>query len=144
MIIITTVALIIKWLLLQPIHNELVNKYQQNQPIYYQRIAFCDLIDFENFNMLTFPIACFLILLFIISSKRTSFMREKCHGYFAPVLPLDFYVHIKRQFAAVVFAIIADELLDIVTGVLQGNQSSDQGWILFFHSQIFLPTHSAS
>lgn len=79
--------------------------------------------------MLTFPIAFLLILIFAILSKRTSFMRGKCKGYFAPVLPLDFYVHIKRKFAAVIFAIVADELLFIIRQVLTDNSSSNQGLI---------------
>ena len=125
--IVATIALIVKWLLLQPIHNELVNKYQEKEPVYYDRNSFCDIIDLQDFNLLTFPIACFLILIFVIFAKRTSCLREKCKGYVAPVIPLDFYIHVKRKFAAVVFAIVADELLDIITQVLTGNTSSNQG-----------------
>lgn len=134
MLIIIIGSLITKWLLLQPIHNELVNKYNQNESIYYERNTFCNLIDLEDFNMLTFPITCFLILLFIIFSQRTSCMRGKCKGYFAPILPLDFYIHIKRKFAAVIFAIIADELLNILNEVFTESDSSDQGRKILFHS----------
>ena len=77
--------------------------------------------------MLTFPIAFLLIVIFAIFSKRTSCMRGKCKDYFVPVLPLDFYVHIKRKFAAVIFAIIADELLSIIRQVLTDNSSSNYG-----------------
>jgi hypothetical protein len=132
MLIITTIALIVKWLLLQPIHNELVDKYKQGELLFYERNSFCDLIDLEDFNMLTFPIACLIILIFIIFSKRTSCMRQKLKGYCAPVIPIDFYIHIKRKFAAVVFAVIADELLDIVDQVITGNTSEGEGLNLFF------------
>ena len=54
-------------------------------------------------------------------------MRKQCEGYVGPVIPLDFYVHIKRKFAAVVFAIIADELLDIINQVINGNTSNGEG-----------------
>jgi hypothetical protein len=127
MLIVTVVALVVKWSLLQPIHNELVNKYKKNETIFYQRNSICNLIDVSDLNMLTFPIACFLILIFASFSKRTSYRRNKLNGYIAPVLPIDFYIHIKRKFAAVVFAIIADELLDIVNQIIAGNTSTGQG-----------------
>ncbi|CAF1150450.1 unnamed protein product [Adineta ricciae] len=132
MVILTIIALTVKWLLIQPIHNELVKKYNVNDSLFYQREPICDIIDFSNFNMLTFPIACFLVLIFIISSKRTSCLRDKFKGYIGPVIPLDFYVHIKRKFAAVIFAIIADELLSIVMEVITGNSPSDQGVIIVY------------
>lgn len=124
---VATGGLLVKWSLLQPIHNELVSKYQQQEPVYYERNSFCAIIDLQDFNMLTFPIACCLILIFIVFSKRSSCMPGKCKGYIAPVLPLDFYIHVKRKFAAVVFAVIADDLLDVVTEVITGNTSTDQG-----------------
>lgn len=127
MFIVAIIALIVKWLLLQPIHDELVKKYGDKEAVYYDRNSFCDIIDLQDFNLLTFPIACFVILIFIIFSKRASCLREKCKGYIAPVIPLDFYIHVKRKFAAVVFALIADELLDIITQVITGNSSSNQG-----------------
>lgn len=131
MIVITTAALLIKWSLLQPIHNELVKKFQQDEPLFYTRNSFCNLIDLADFNMFTFPIACCVIFIFIIFSKRTSCMRNKFNGYFAPVIPIDFYSHIKRKFAIVVFAIIADELLDIINQILNGNSSNANGLIFF-------------
>ncbi|CAF0783583.1 unnamed protein product [Adineta steineri] len=132
MLIVTTVALVTKWSLVQPIHNELVKKYQEQDLLFYTRKSFCRLIDFEDFNMLTFPIACLLVIIFIIFSKRTSCMRQKLKGYIAPVIPIDFYMHIKRKFAAVVFAIIADELVDIVSQVLLGETSNDDGVIVVY------------
>lgn len=126
-LVITTVALVVEWSLLQPIHNELVNKYKQDELLFYNRNSFCDLIDLEDFNMLTFPIACLFVFIFAIFSKRTSFLRNKFKSYFGPVIPLDFYIHIKRKFAAVVFAAISDELLDIVTQVVSGDTSGDEG-----------------
>ena len=131
-IIITTIALIIKWLLLQPIHNEIVNKYKNGELLIYERISFCDIIDLEDFNVLTLPIAVFIILIFIVSSKRTSCMPEKLHGYIAPVVPLDFYINIKRKFFAVVFAAIADDLLNIVNQVINGDTPQADGLNLFF------------
>ena len=123
MLIITVLALITKWLLLKPIHNELVDKYKQEEPVFYQRQSFCNLIDLEDMNMLTFPIACFLLIIFIIFSKRTSCGKQNLHSYIGPVIAVDFYVHIKRKFAAVIFAIIAEELLDIINQVLNGESS---------------------
>ncbi|UJR33960.1 hypothetical protein I4U23_021376 [Adineta vaga] len=132
MVIVTIVALIVKWLLIQPIHDELVKKYNDNEPLFYQRNSFCAIIDYSDFNLLTFPIACFLVLVFVIFSKRTTCLRKKLKGYIGPVIPLDFYIHVKRKFAAVVFAIIADELLSIVIQVLVGDTSKDQGVIVVY------------
>ncbi|CAF2333515.1 unnamed protein product [Rotaria sp. Silwood2] len=132
MLIITVAGLTVKWSLLQSIHNELVNKYKRADLLFYERNSICNIVDLEDFNMLTFPVACFFILIFIIFSKRTSCMKKKLNGYIAPIVPIDFYVHIKRKFAAVVFAIIADELLDIINQVINGNTSQDQGVIVVY------------
>lgn len=127
MAVIAIMALITKWLLLQPIHDELVRKYRNSELLFYERQPICDVIDLQDFNLITFPVACFLTLIFIVFSRRTSFMRKKCNGYIGPVVPLDFYMHVKRKFAAVVFAIVADELLDIINQVINGNTSNGEG-----------------
>ncbi|CAF0776749.1 unnamed protein product [Rotaria sp. Silwood1] len=132
MLIITVTGLIVKWSLLRPIHNELVNKYKRADLLFYERNSICTFIDLEDFNMLTFPVACFFLLIFIIFSKRTSCMKQKLNGHIAPIVPIDFYVHIKRKFAAVVFAIISDELLDIVNQVINGNTPKGEGVIVVY------------
>ncbi|CAF0739179.1 unnamed protein product [Rotaria sordida] len=132
MLIITAAGLTVKWSLLQPIHNELVNKYKRADLLFYERNSICNIIDLEDFNMLTLPVACFFMLIFIIFSKRTSCMKKKLNGHVAPIVPIDFYTHIKRKFAAVVFAIIADELLDIVNQVINGNTSKEEGVIVVY------------
>jgi hypothetical protein len=114
MIIVTGAALAAKWSLIQPIHNEIVHKIQTNQPLYYEKNPICRLMKMNEINVMTFPVACLLILIFIIRSKRTSFLPDKYHGYGAPPMPVDFLSHIDRKFAAVVFAICADELFNIM------------------------------
>ena len=116
-------ALLSKWAIIQQIHNEIVHKYHTNQSLYYTQNPICGVIDLQQFNVLTFPIACFLIILFIIRTKRTSLLRDKCYGYGAPPMPVDFLSHIDRKFAAVVFAICADELLAIMEEALGGGKS---------------------
>jgi hypothetical protein len=59
-------------------------------------------------------------------------MPEKLHGYIAPIVPLDFYINIKRKFFAVAFAAIADDLLDIFNQVINGDIPQADGLNLFF------------
>lgn len=118
MCIVAAAALLSKWAIIQQIHNEIVHKYYTNQSLYYTQNSICGVINLQQFNVLTFPIACFLIILFIIRTKRTSLARNKCYGYGAPPMPVDFLSHIDRKFAAVVFAICADELLSIMEEAL--------------------------
>ncbi|CAF4418668.1 unnamed protein product, partial [Adineta steineri] len=39
--ILAAIGLISKWSLIQPIHNEIVNKYETNQSLYYVENSFC-------------------------------------------------------------------------------------------------------
>ncbi|CAF1339227.1 unnamed protein product [Adineta steineri] len=130
--ILAAIGLVAKWSLIQPIHNEIVNKYETNQSLYYVENSFCDTTDYDYFNLITFPISCFLILLFIITTKRTSLFRDKLWGYGAPPMPVDFISHIDRTFAAVIFAICADELLNIIQQVLDGNSKGGDGVIVVY------------
>jgi hypothetical protein len=132
MIILVGIALVSKWSIIQPIHNEIVHKYQTDEPIYYIQNSFCNIINLKEFNVITFPFACLLIILFIIRTKRTSFMRDKCYGYGAPPMPVDFISEIDRKFAAVVFAICADELLSIIQEVINGSSTKVNGVILSY------------
>ncbi|CAF3523816.1 unnamed protein product [Rotaria socialis] len=75
-ILIAAAGLITKWLLIQPIHNELVYKYRTNQSLYFVPYAFCKLTSIDEFSLITFPVACFLILILIISIKRTLSLPE--------------------------------------------------------------------
>jgi hypothetical protein len=125
--ILAVVGLVTRWLLLQPIHDQIVRKYQEQTALFYERHSICEIIDLQDFNLLTFPLACFLTLLFICLNKRASCLRLKLKGFIGPVIPLDFYIHIQRTFAVVVFAVVADEILDIINQVINGNTSNGEG-----------------
>ncbi|CAF1129155.1 unnamed protein product [Didymodactylos carnosus] len=124
---IAAAALIVKAFLLKPIHNDIVNKYETNQTLMYQPNDICSVIDLQDFNMLTFPVACALIILYAIISKRNSLKNTLCHGYLAPPVPLDYFARIKRKLAAIIFAVTANELLEIVYQVLTENKSDGEG-----------------
>jgi len=127
MVIVTVSALLIKWSIIRSIHNDIVGKYERNESTYFTPNSFCNVIRSEEINLITFPIACFLILVFIIRTKRTSLLRDHCHGYGAPPIPADFLSHIDRKFVAVVFAICSDELLKIIDQTINGGSSSSGG-----------------
>ncbi|CAF0739997.1 unnamed protein product [Adineta ricciae] len=133
-------TLVVKWSILKPIHDEVVYKYENNQSVYFNTHSVCPIINFRaDFNIFTFPIACLLILLFVIITKRVSSRHNRyCKGYFGIVIPLDFFGHVKRTLAAVIFAVFADELLDIANELLAGGRkSSNQGVIITYLTQIF-------
>jgi hypothetical protein len=132
MCILAATALLSTWAIIQPIHDEIVRKYENNQSVYYIPNSICNVINLQQFNVLTFPVACFLIILFIIRTKRTSLLRDKCYGYGGPPIPVDFIAHIDRKFAAVVFAICADELLSIMEEAISGNSPKADGIILVY------------
>ncbi|CAF0879308.1 unnamed protein product [Didymodactylos carnosus] len=88
-------ALIIKPFLLKPIYNDIVNKYETDQTLMYKPNNICSVINFQDFNMLTFPVACAPIILYTILSKRNSLKKSVCTGYFAPPVPLDYFARIK-------------------------------------------------
>jgi hypothetical protein len=121
MIIIASAALVGYWSIIQSIHDEIVYKYETGQPVYYIQKSFCSVMNFQQWNILTFSVACFLILLFIMQTKRTSLSVNKCSGYGGPPIPVDFLSHMDRKFAAVVFAICADELLSIMEEAISGS-----------------------
>ncbi|CAF3004156.1 unnamed protein product [Rotaria sp. Silwood2] len=131
-IIFTCVALISKWSLIQPIHNELVTKYLTNQSLYYVKNSFCDTMSLQDFNVITFPVACFLILILIIRTKRISLVPNLCYGYGAPPMPVDFLSDVDRKFAAFIFAVCADELLFIMLSVIDGTASKGEGVIITY------------
>lgn len=119
-------TLLARWRILQPIHDEIVEKYLNESSIFFTRHSLCHVIDLRtDFNVITFPVACFLIIVFSLMLKRVSFHRGKCcWGYFGVPIPLNFFGHWKRTFTAVVFAIFADELLSIANQMFSGKQSS--------------------
>jgi len=136
-LILTILALIVKWKLIQPIHDEIVEKYNlnPNQPLFFKSHSICQTIDLvQQFNVLTFPIACFIILLFSIITKRMSKRRHRCmKDRIGIPIPLDFFSQIKRTLAAVIFALFADELLTIVQNTFSSDRSSrGHGNILFY------------
>ncbi|CAF3017534.1 unnamed protein product [Rotaria sp. Silwood2] len=138
-ILLATSTLIVKWIILKPIHEEIVDKFKKAQPIFFTRHSICRIIDLKaEFNLFTFPLACFIILLFTITTKRVSFQgRKYCKGYIGIPIPLDCFAHVKRTLAAVIFAIFADELLNIANEVLKGSSpSSNKGVAIIYLLQI--------
>ena len=123
-------ALLSKWAIIQPIHNEIVRKSRANETLFYEQNHICRIINLQDFNVLTFPIACFLILVFTVCSKRTSFMKDKCRGYGAAPMPLDFLSHFDRKFAGVIFAVCVDELIMILQQALNGGSTKGEGVIV--------------
>ncbi|CAF0928868.1 unnamed protein product [Rotaria sordida] len=138
MIIVAIGTLVAKWSIIKEIHNEIINKYKNKnkEAIYFNRKSFCDILDIEQFNVVTFPVACLFIIICIVMTKRSSFMRNKCHGYGAPPIPVDFLSHVDRKFAAIIFAIISDELLGIVQEI-GGSSGPKEGVLVTFLLRIF-------
>ncbi len=133
-LIVAASTLVAKWLILKPIHDEVVNKFHRKQSLFFRRQRICGIIDLSaQFNLFTFPVACLLIILFSIITKRMSFLRNRfCKDYIGIPIPIDFFAHVKRTLAAVVFAIFADELLEIAVEILSGRgSSSDRGLSLY-------------
>jgi hypothetical protein len=122
-LIAATCTLIAKWIILKPIREDIVDKFNNNQSLFFKQHSVCRVIDLTaEFNIFTFPFACLLMILFIIITKRVAFLQRRfCHGYFGIPIPLDFFAHVKRTLAAVIFAVFADELLDIAQQALGGN-----------------------
>ena len=131
-VLLAVIALLVKWSLIQPIHDEVVQKYQMHQTTYYEQNYICQIINLQDFNVLTFPVACFLILVFTACSQRTSFMRDKGHGYGSAPMPLDFLSHFDRKFVGVVFAVCVDELIIIFQDVISGSGKKGQGVIVIY------------
>ena len=135
-LILATAALLIKWSLIQPIHDEIVDKYRRKRPLFYESNRFCQVISYQKFNLITFPLSCVLILVFAVECKRISFKTHYFNGRFAPPVPIDFLSHINRKLVAVIFAICANQLLEIVNDTLMGSSSTDQGVVLVYLQQI--------
>ncbi|CAF2491921.1 unnamed protein product [Rotaria sp. Silwood2] len=135
-ILVATGTLLTKCLALTEIHDEIVDRYKNKQPIYFNRTSFCDALDIAEFNVVTVSVGFLLIIICILMTKRMSLMRNRCYGYGAPPISVDFLSHLDRKFAAVVFAIIADELLAVV---LQLDYSSDskKGILVTFLLRLF-------
>ena len=125
-LLVAAAAVVIKWFLLKSVHDEIVGKRDRYEPLFFQRGSFCRFVEIpQDFNIVTFSTACLLILILSVTSKRVSFQRGKrCKGYVGLPIPMDFFSHVKRTFAAVIFAICANELLQIVNVILKGNPGS--------------------
>ena len=126
------VALLAKWSIIKPIHDDIVRKYRTNHSIYYEMNPICRVLQAEYFPLITFPIACVLVVVFSLRSRRTSFHRDQCSGYGAIPMPVDFLSHVDRKFAAIVFAVCADEIITIVVEVLVGDSSQGRGVVLAY------------
>ncbi|CAF2049825.1 unnamed protein product [Rotaria magnacalcarata] len=132
-------TLSIKWILLKPIHISMTEKLHQRLPLFFQQHAFCSIIELrKEFNIITFPIACLLILMFAMMQKRNQSKTNRWFQiYGALPIPMDVFAHVKRTFSAVIFAIYADELLRIAKELVSGDDTpSDQGVILVYVLQI--------
>ncbi|CAF4519995.1 unnamed protein product, partial [Rotaria sp. Silwood2] len=81
-----------------------------------------------------FPVSCFIIVICIVITKRTSLLRNRCYGHIAPPVPADFLSHIDRKFAAIIFAICADELFVIVRNFFNNSSSSNNKGIILEYS----------
>ncbi|CAF1467776.1 unnamed protein product [Rotaria sordida] len=138
-LILATATLIIKWTILQLIHNDIINKFKKNESLFFQRHSICKVMDVrQEFNVITLPAACLLIVIFSLTTKRVSFQRGKIFkGYIGIPIPLDFFVHVRRTFSAVIFAVYADDLLEIATGIFtrQGS-STNEGIIVTYLREI--------
>jgi hypothetical protein len=86
--------------------------------------------------VITFPLSCVLILVFAIECKRVSFKTSYFGAHFAPPVPVDFLSHINRKLVAVIFAICANQLLEIVNNAFMGTSSSNEGVVLVYLQQI--------
>jgi hypothetical protein len=134
MILVAIATLLIKWSLIKPIHNEVVQKYINKEKIFYTPPPVCETLSLRSSNVVTISVASLIVAICVLISKRVSLLRNTCHGYGAPAIPIDFISHIDRKFAAVIFAIIADELLIIVKQIINDRSSTDlsQGIIIYF------------
>jgi hypothetical protein len=81
-LILAAVAVIVKWTLLKPIHAEIISKFKRDEPVFFQRHGACRSIDLrEEFNIVTFPAACLLIVLFSLSEGQgLQGLRWHCHS----------------------------------------------------------------
>ena len=123
-------SIIVKYFLIKPIHQEMIEKFQTNESLFFQRHKFCQIFDVTNeFNIIIFPASCGLFLILCLISKRVSFGRSRCWFKFIGLpIPMDFFFHFKRTFAAVIFAIFADEFLEIANEIFKGDDSdSNEG-----------------
>jgi hypothetical protein len=126
-LLLTVASLISKWAIIQTIHDDIVDKFNNSEPLFFERHPICQVIDKrDDFNVITFPAACLLTVIFALITKRVSFKRGKgCNGYIGVPIPYDFFGHKKRTFAAVVFAIFADELLEITNQIFNPTRSEE-------------------
>lgn len=130
--ILAAATLITRWILIQPIHDDIVDKFNRSQPLFFKRHPICDVIEIrDEFNIITFPAACLLFVMFSVTSKRVSFHHGKgCKGYIGVPIPFDVFAHVKRTFAAVIFSVSADDLIEIANRALRRNiPSSNDGKI---------------
>jgi hypothetical protein len=137
MLIVVSLALLMKWSIIKPIHDDIIDKYQHYRPLFYAPHSICHVFNYNKFNLIMFPISCLLVLIFAMEYKRVSFMSQHCRGHFAPPVPVDFLTHKNHKLVAVIFAVCANQLFEIVNETFQDSGSVDQGVILVFLQQIF-------
>ncbi|CAF4000522.1 unnamed protein product, partial [Rotaria sp. Silwood1] len=60
----------------------------------------------------------------VMITKRESYQINRCcKGYFGLPIPLDFFARVKRTFAAITFAIFADDLSNLANQFINENGS---------------------
>ncbi|CAF3682348.1 unnamed protein product [Adineta steineri] len=136
-LIIASSGLIIKWFMIQSIHNIIVDQYRHNLSLFYKPHGICQVINYRKTNLIMFPMSCLLIFIFAFEYKRILFgAKQYSDCYFLPV-PIDFFTNINRTFVAVTFAIAANELLEIANEAFSDTYSFNNGIVLVYLQQIF-------
>jgi hypothetical protein len=126
-VVVMIVAIFIKWVILKSIHSDLVEKFKMNHLLYIEHPSVCRTMNLgTRFKLFTFPFACLLIFIFSMLTKRTSSKHTRWYlSYGGVPLPLDFFAHIKRTFSAMIFAIYADELVEIVNELINEDNTEE-------------------
>lgn len=135
-IILTALSLIFKWILLRPIHNEIVEKFEKNMVLTYERNKICDVLDMNRMNLIIFPLSCVFIIFLVIEGRRKSSSRGVCSVRFGFPAPMDVFSISNRKLIVTIFAICADELLKIVNEVVFSSSSSNSGVIVDYLQKI--------
>ena len=126
-VVVVIVTIYIKWTILKPIHTELVEKFKTNHFLYIEHPSVCRTMNLgTRFKLFTFPFSCLLIVIFSMLTKRTSSNHSRWYlNYGGVPVPLDFFAHIKRTFSAMIFAIYADELVEIVNELIEDDNTEE-------------------
>lgn len=129
-LLLAATTLTVKWILTKRKHDEVIDKLNNDQALYFTRSSFCRVFDVtKDFNIIMFPMSILFFLIFTLATRRVSLCRNRCSfPFIGPPIPMDFFVHVRRLFAAMVFAIFADEFSEIFDQIFSfGRSPSSQG-----------------